>query len=76
MQRKSIGLVVAGVIALGSLIPAAFAGDQNSSTFLRSDPRALCVAVNQAFAAKWQAETGTRWRSSNPMAAQASRRGP
>jgi sulfate/thiosulfate-binding protein len=58
MQRKSIGLVAAGVIALGSLIPAAFADDQKLLNVSYDPTRELYVAVNQAFAAKWQAETG------------------
>jgi sulfate transport system substrate-binding protein len=58
MKLKSIGLVVAGVIALGSLIPAAFADDQKLLNVSYDPTRELYVAVNQAFAAKWQAETG------------------
>jgi len=58
MQLKSIGLVAAGVIALGTLIPAAFADDQKLLNVSYDPTRELYAAVNQAFAAKWQAETG------------------
>jgi sulfate/thiosulfate transport system substrate-binding protein len=58
MKLKSMGLVAAGVIALGSLIPAAFADDQKLLNVSYDPTRELYAAVNQAFAAKWQAETG------------------
>ncbi len=58
MRLKSIGLAVAGVIALGSLIPAAFADDQKLLNVSYDPTREFYVAVNHAFAAKWRAETG------------------
>ena len=58
MQRKSIGLVAAGVVTLGTLMPAAFADDQKLLNVSYDPTRELYVAVNEAFAAKWNAETG------------------
>ena len=58
MQLKSIGLVAAGVIALGTLIPAAFADDQKLLNVSYDPTRELYDDVNEAFAAKWKAKTG------------------
>jgi sulfate/thiosulfate-binding protein len=58
MHLKSIGLVVAGVVTLGTLTPAAFADDQKLLNVSYDPTRELYVAVNEAFAAKWKAETG------------------
>src|SRR5262249_10117587 len=58
MQLKSIGLAVAGVFALGTLIPAASADDQKLLNVSYDPTRELYAAVNDAFAAKWKAETG------------------
>ena len=58
MQRKSIGLVAAGVIALGSLMTGGLRRRADAAQrLLRSDARAL-PDVNEAFAAKWKAKTG------------------
>src|SRR5262245_26916990 len=56
MQLKSIGLVAAGVIALGTVMPAAFADDQKLLNVSYDPTRELYAAVNDAFAAKWKAE--------------------
>ncbi len=58
MQRKSIGLLAAGVVALGTLTTAAFAEEQKLLNVSYDPTRELYVAINRAFAAKWQAETG------------------
>ena len=58
MQRKSIGLVAAGIVTFGALMPAAFADDQRLLNVSYDPTRELYVAVNEAFAAKWNAETG------------------
>ncbi len=58
MQPKSISLLVAGVVALGTLTTAAFAEDQQLLNVSYDPTRELYVAINRAFAAKWQAETG------------------
>ena len=78
MKLKSIGLVAAGVIALGSLIPAAFADDQKLLN-VSYDPTRELYRRRQRRPSRpeWQAETGqTRSRSSSLMAARASRRAP
>jgi sulfate transport system substrate-binding protein len=58
MQLKSLGFVAAFVIALGALMPAALADDQKLLNVSYDPTRELYAAVDQAFAAKWQAETG------------------
>jgi sulfate transport system substrate-binding protein len=58
MPLKSIGLMAAGVVALGTLMPAAFADDQRLLNVSYDPTREFYAAVNEAFAAKWQAETG------------------
>ena len=58
MQRKSIGLLAAGIVALGTLTAAAFADDQTLLNVSYDPTRELYADINKAFAAKWQAETG------------------
>jgi len=58
MQRKSIGLLAAGIVALGTLTAAAFADEQTLLNVSYDPTRELYADINKAFAAKWQAETG------------------
>src|SRR5215471_1749451 len=58
MQLKSIGFLAAFVVAFGASMPAAFADDQKLLNVSYDPTRELYAAVDQAFAAKWQAETG------------------
>jgi sulfate transport system substrate-binding protein len=50
--------LAAGVVALGTLTTAAFAEEQKLLNVSYDPTRELYVAINWAFAAKWQAETG------------------
>ena len=58
MQRTSIGLLAAGIVALATLTTAAFAAEQTLLNVSYDPTRELYADINKAFAAKWQAETG------------------
>jgi sulfate/thiosulfate-binding protein len=58
MHLKSIGLVAAGVVALGTLIPAAFADDQKLLNVSYDPTRELYAEINTTFAEEWQKKTG------------------
>jgi len=58
MQRTSIGLLAAAIVALATLTTAAFAAEQTLLNVSYDPTRELYADINKAFAAKWQAETG------------------
>jgi len=58
MKTKSLRLLATSVVAIGTVTGAAFAADQTLLNVSYDPTRELYAELNQAFAAKWQAETG------------------
>ena len=58
MQRTSIRLLASAVVALGALTAAASAADLTLLNVSYDPTRELYAELNEAFAAKWEAQTG------------------
>jgi sulfate transport system substrate-binding protein len=58
MQRTSIRLLASAVVAFGALTAAASAADLTLLNVSYDPTRELYAELNEAFAAKWEAETG------------------